>query len=153
MTTHPDAWYEETSLSEAWRYRVIQTIAFPNVGRQIEIYRPYNIHALDGPRIADLTPEYGVRIHPGYCFDGATLAPDCRDLFPAIVLHDLLCQCSRQYPRDWPISRFQADRAFLREGIMHAPLRARFYYAGIRIGGAIHRAMGNPDQTLIIRKV
>lgn len=142
-----EQWFEETALSEAWRYRVTQTIAFPNVGRQCKIYCPYSIHSFDGPCLADLTPEYGLRIHPGYTFDGATFAPDIYSLFPAVVLHDLLCQCARQFPRAWPISRVEADLAFLREGRMHAPVLAHLYYAGILIGRTIAEAARIPQLT------
>jgi hypothetical protein len=74
---------------------------------------------------------------------------------PAFVLHDILCQCSKHHPREWPISRFQADKEFLREGLLHAPLRARLYYAGIRIGGGIHAlitASAAAPYSLIIRR-
>lgn len=90
-------------------------------------------------------------ILPGYRWDGATFAPDVAKLMRAVLLHDFLCQLVGR--PDWPIGRIEADRCFYTEARKDAPVLAAIYYAGIRIGGGVHRAFNPPtaEETLLIR--
>lgn len=71
----------------------------------------------------------------------------------AVVLHDLLCQLC-DVP-GWPISRLAADRAFFAEARKISPLLGTLYFACIRVGGGLHRAINppTPSEILFIRPV
>ena len=113
----------------------------------------FTFHRMVGPAIplARYSVDGILTILPGYRWDGATFAPDIAKLMRAVLLHDFLCQiCERA---EWPIRRFEADRCFYTEARKDAPVLAAIYYAGIRIGGGLHRAFNppTPEETLIIR--
>ena len=127
-------WCEATGL-RPWRYRVREEIAFLVDGWR----RNATVHGQDGTCLAVWQAWGMVTILPGYAFDGATCAPDIAKLMPAVVLHDLLCQCC-QVP-GFPMRRAEADLCFFREAEKTAPVLAAIYYAGIRAGGGVHRAL------------
>lgn len=134
-------WYETFDLGR-WKYRLTEPQSFHGIAR----HPAGTVHIIGAtpkrPHLATLHHSGILTIHPGYAWDGATSAPDLTKLQRAVVLHDLLCQCCES--PDWHLTRFQCDRLFYREARQSAPILAPFYYAGIRIGGQLHRAMNPP---------
>jgi hypothetical protein len=133
----PD-WYQENDFPGRFRYTVTRPVHF----LLAELKDDYDIKSLKGNVLAIVRDQL-LSILPGYSFDGATSAPDIKRLMRGVVLHDILCQLC-ECP-GWPMTRFAADKAFYRVAREDAPLIATVYYAGIRIGGHLHRFFNPPN--------
>lgn len=147
---NPPDWYS-TDVYYRWLYGLERPVHY----RLRKLPAAFTFHRVACPAI--ILARYSINgimtILPGYRWDGATFAPDVAKLMRAVLLHDFLCQlCERP---EWPIKRFEADRYFHTEAKKEAPFLATIYYAGIRIGGGLHRRFNPPtsEETLIIRTV
>jgi hypothetical protein len=141
-------WYRYDPAAPRWKYIVTRPVHFYLPGLDGD----YGIFDAKGETQLSIVHRHFLSILPGYAFDGATYAPDVKKLMKAVALHDFLCQAALQHPENWPISRAQADREFLLEGLITAPILARIYYAGIRVGGLLHRTLfpPGPEDSLTI---
>ena len=91
---------------------------------------------------------HSLTVHPGYCWDGATCAPDFRRVMRATVIHDLLCQLDHCH--DWPHSRREADDHFYQVARADNFPLSGLYYAAVRLAGMWP---SDKDVNLVIRRL
>lgn len=71
-------------------------------------------------------------INAGYSIDGATLAPDPREVIPACFVHDFMCQFHRS--KNSPFSRCNADQVFAKIMKLYRFQWRWLYSLGVRFG-------------------
>ena len=80
-----------------------------------------------------ITPDGNIRITKGYSWDGATLAPDFKELYYPTLVHDALYQ----FLPNTPFSRKEIDDLFLRQMQEENFKLAKVYYRAVRLFGGI----------------
>lgn len=98
----------EFSGNDEWRYVLKEQMTFDLFPQYVNI----SIQTTEGKELAKLHKDGKLVIYPGYCWDGATCAPDFPEVLRATLIHDIMCQLNNQ--PDWPYMRDDADYEFRR---------------------------------------